>query len=422
MPVEIRVPDQMGESIVEATVGRWLKNEGDRVSAGENVVELETDKVNLEVAAEGEGIVHILKPPGETVQLGEKLGVIEDGPAAAAQPQLAEPKSAENAPPVQAAQPKPAEAQKPADNAPAPAEGAGPNGGEERRVKASPLAERVADDLHVDLDDVPASGPGGKVTRQDVESFAQAARAEAPPQDAPLSSSGERETRQRLSRRRLTIAKRLVEAQRTAAMLTTFNEVDMTAVMDIRARRKEEFKEKHGVGLGFMSFFTKAAVGALKEFPQINAELQGDELVLKQHYDIGIAIGDEEGLVVPVLRDADRMSFAEIERAISELAGKAKEKKLALEDLMGGTFTLTNGGVFGSLLSTPILNPPQVGILGMHKIEPRPVAINGEVKIRPMMYLALSYDHRVVDGREAVQFLVRIKQLIEEPDRILVEA
>jgi 2-oxoglutarate dehydrogenase E2 component (dihydrolipoamide succinyltransferase) len=224
-----------------------------------------------------------------------------------------------------------------------------------------------------------------------------------------------------LSRRRLTIARRLVEAQQTAAILTTFNEIDMTAVMAVRQRRRETFRERHGVGLGFMSFFVKATVSALKEFPQLNAELQGDELVLKQYYDIGIAVGAEEGLVVPVVRDADRKSFAEIEREIEDLARRARENALTLEELKGGTFTITNGGVYGSLLSTPILNPPQVGILGMHKIEPRPVAVNGQVEIRPMMYVALSYDHRVVDGREAVQFLVRVKELLEDPETLLLE-
>jgi 2-oxoglutarate dehydrogenase E2 component (dihydrolipoamide succinyltransferase) len=224
-----------------------------------------------------------------------------------------------------------------------------------------------------------------------------------------------------MSRRRLTIARRLVEAQQTAAILTTFNEIDMTAVMAVRQRRREAFRERHGVGLGFMSFFVKATVGALKEFPQLSAELQGDELVLKQYYDIGIAVGAEEGLVVPVVRDADRKSFAEIEREIEDLARRAQENALILDELKGGTFTITNGGVYGSLLSTPILNPPQVGILGMHKIEPRPVAVNGQVEIRPMMYVALSYDHRVVDGREAVQFLVRVKELLEDPETLLLE-
>jgi 2-oxoglutarate dehydrogenase E2 component (dihydrolipoamide succinyltransferase) len=250
------------------------------------------------------------------------------------------------------------------------------------------------------------------------------ARAVAPVQPAtaaPAATGARGETRKRLTRRRATIARRLVEAQQTAAMLTTFNEIDLTAVMDIRKRRKDAFKEQHGVNLGFMSFFTKASIGALKAFPEINSELQGDELVLKEYYDIGVAIGDPEGLVVPVLRNAERMSFAEIEKAIGNFAKQSREKTLSPEDLRGGTFTITNGGVYGSLLSTPILNPPQVGILGMHKIQERPVAVNGEVVIRPMMYVALTYDHRVVDGRGAVQFLVRIKELLEDPLNLLLE-
>ncbi|MBA3643499.1 MAG: 2-oxoglutarate dehydrogenase complex dihydrolipoyllysine-residue succinyltransferase, partial [Chloroflexia bacterium] len=290
--------------------------------------------------------------------------------------------------------------------------------------------------------------PGGRVTREDVMAVAArqsggaaatpvadqappaaapapppapAKAAQAPPTTTPPSPADGREERVRLSRRRQTIAHRLVEAQQTAAMLTTFNEADMSAVMELRARRKEAFKERHGVGLGFMSFFTKAAVGALKAFPRVNAEIQGDELVLKKFYDIGIAVGVEEGLVVPVVRDADRKSFAEIEREIGELAVRARDNKLSLAELQGGTFTITNGGIFGSMMSTPILNAPQVGILGMHAIQQRPVARDGEVVIRPMMYLALSYDHRIVDGSEAVQFLVRIKELIEDPETLLLE-
>jgi 2-oxoglutarate dehydrogenase E2 component (dihydrolipoamide succinyltransferase) len=319
-------------------------------------------------------------------------------------------------------------------------------GGETDEGRISPLARRVAEEMGVDVRQVPA-GPSGRVTREDVETFAAgrgdaAARVGAKPAapvapqaspnaaddaqsprrvPAPPPAAARPEERKRFSRRRQTIARRLVEAQQTAAMLTTFNEIDMSGVMDLRARHKESFKERYGVGLGFMSFFVKASIGALKAIPQVNAELQGDELVLKRYYDIGIAIGAEEGLVVPVLRDADRMTFAEIERGIEALAKKSREGTLSLDDLRGGTFTITNGGVFGSLLSTPILNPPQVGILGMHKIEQRPIALNGEVAIRPMMYVALSYDHRVIDGREAVQFLVAVKRLIEDPEAMLLE-
>jgi 2-oxoglutarate dehydrogenase E2 component (dihydrolipoamide succinyltransferase) len=426
MPVEIRVPE-MGESVVEATVGRWLKREGETVTVGELLVSLETDKVNMDVAAPDSGVLErILRPEGETVKPEEALGVI--GEAAAADGRAA---GQGAAPSAGAALPS--------------AEGEA-----QEEVRASPLAQRVADELHVNIADVPPTGPGGRVTREDVEAFAHASAtppaSQAPtpaeprvpsadPASPPVSpsisqppssvprppSSDGRETRQRLSRRRLTIARRLVEAQQTSAMLTTFNEIDMSAVMALRGRRRDAFKERHGVGLGYMSFFTRAAIGALKAFPPLNAEIQGEELVLKQYYDIGVAIGDAEGLVVPVLRDADRMTFAEIERAIVAFAQKVKERTLSLEDLRGGTFTITNGGVFGSLLSTPILNPPQVGILGMHKIQERPVAVQGEVAVRPMMYVALTYDHRIVDGREAVQFLVRLKELIEDPERLLLE-
>jgi 2-oxoglutarate dehydrogenase E2 component (dihydrolipoamide succinyltransferase) len=302
----------------------------------------------------------------------------------------------------------------------------------------------MAEEHGIDLAAVRGSGPGGRITRDDLfahlasqrggtATAAPVAPAPAPsaaPSEAPAAApspqaavavDSSREERVRLSRRRQTIATRLVEAQQTAAMLTTFNEVDLTKVMEIRSRRKDAFKEKHGVGLGFMSFFTKAAIGALKAFPQVNSELQGTELVLKKYYDIGIAVGVEEGLVVPVIRDADRKSFAQIEQEIVTLAGKARENKLSLAELQGGTFTITNGGVFGSLLSTPILNTPQVGILGMHTIQQRPVAVNGEVVIRPMMYVALSYDHRVVDGSDAVRFLVTIKQMLEDPENLLLE-
>jgi len=304
----------------------------------------------------------------------------------------------------------------------------------EERGKATPVAKHLASTHGVDLAQVPGSGPGGRVTKQDVQSYLDSQKVEpeitaAPPAErkaapvplAPPVDRLRREERVRMSRRRQTIARRLVEAQQTAAMLTTFNEIDMSTVMDMRKRRRDSFKERHGIGLGIMSFFVKATIGALKAFPRLNAEIQGDEMVLKYYYDIGIAIGASEGLVVPVLRDADRMSFAGIEKAINEYVQKADDGTLSLEDLRGGTFTITNGGVYGSLLSTPILNPPQVGILGMHKIEERPTVLNGTVVIRPMMYVALTYDHRMVDGREAVQFLVKVKELIEDPAALLLE-
>lgn len=403
MSVEIRVP-MLAESVLEATVGRWLKREGERVSAGEPLVELETDKVNAEVSADEGGVLQkILRKEGEVVRPGDVLGVLLEASEAA--------EATEPVPPLPT---------------------------EEEEARATPIARKMAEELGIDLRELRGTGPGGKVTKEDVQAAVRLKQhveegvheptvepAVPPPpleeRVSPAAPAARAETRQRLSRRRLTIARRLVEAQHTAAMLTTFNEVDMSAVMALRAKWKERFQQQHGVSLGFMPFFVKAVVGALRDFPQLNAELQGEELVIKHYYDIGIAIGDPEGLVVPVLRDADRMSFAQIEKAIAQFVEKARNRTLTLEDLQGGTFTITNGGVFGSLLSTPILNPPQVGILGMHRIQERPVVVDGQIVIRPMMYLALSYDHRVVDGREAVLFLVRVKQLVEDPERLLLE-
>src|SRR5256714_3891901 len=426
MPVEIRVPS-LGESIVDAVIASWLNNEGVRVSQGDALVELETDKVNVEVTAEQSGVLQkIIKQEGDTVAVDEVLGVIDEG-AVAGNGQKA---SAERQqPPVQAAsKDEPSTGQQsplPLTSEPrrAPAGQRPPvQEASDGQRPPSPLARRIAAEKSVDLSQVQGTSPHGRITRDDViryldektqqvasppDTAEQAtaspdpsaapvqapAAAQVPPPVQPLPHGGEE--RVRLSRRRQTIAQRLVEAQHNAAMLTTFNEIDMSAVMEVRSRRKESFKERHNVSLGFMSFFTKAVVGALKAFPRLNAEIQGNEMVLKYYYDIGIAVGAEEGLVVPVLRDADRKSFAEIEREIAELGKKARENKLGLSELQGGTFTITNGGVFGSLLSTPILNAPQVGILGMHKIEQRPIAVNGQVVIRPMMYVALSYDHRI---------------------------
>jgi 2-oxoglutarate dehydrogenase E2 component (dihydrolipoamide succinyltransferase) len=426
MAANIVVPE-LGESVIEATISRWLKQPGERVAAGEPLVELETEKVNLEVGAERAGVLaRIEHQAGEDVRVGDVLGVIEE--AAGEAPTATPPQpSAAAAEPAQTARPA-AVMPDPKTQAPAPAEAA-----------ATPVARRMAEQEGVDLSQL--AGQGRRVTKQDVRTYLErqqsapeagrpaaaasqpaATQPTKPAPGAPAGTNGyRREDRARMSRRRRTIARRLVEAQHTAAMLTTFNEVDMGAVMDMRRRRKESFKEQHGVGLGFMSFFVKAAIGALKGFPPLNAEIQEDEIVTKHYYDIGMAIGADEGLVVPVLRDADRLSFAEIEQAIERYVQKAREGTLELEDLRGGTFTITNGGVFGSLLSTPILNPPQVGILGLHKIEERPVARDGQVIIRPMMYVALSYDHRLVDGREAVQFLVRVKALIEDPETLLLE-
>jgi 2-oxoglutarate dehydrogenase E2 component (dihydrolipoamide succinyltransferase) len=406
MSLKIIVPE-LGESIVEATVGKWLKKEGEAVAAGEAVVTLETEKVNLDVSAASAGVLsRIDRKEGEDVRIGEVLGEI-DGTGAAA------------APKEEAATPK--TTGKSAESVPAPVPA------RESAPEVTPVARKVAQDLGVDVSKITPTGPGGRVTKEDVQAYADKQKAAAAPKPipapapAPQPQGDRREERVRMSRRRRTIAQRLVEAQHTAAMLTTFNEIDMSKVMEIRTRRKESFKERNGVGLGFMSFFVKAAIGALRAFPQLNAEIDGDDIIMKHYYDIGMAIGAEEGLVVPVLRDADRMSFAKIESTIKAYSEKVKGGTLAIEDLRGGTFTITNGGVFGSMLSTPILNAPQVGILGLHKIEERPIALNGQVVIRPMMYVALSYDHRIVDGREAVQFLVKLKELIEDPETLLLE-
>ena len=443
MPVEIHVPE-LGESVTEATVGKWLKEEGEQVAAGEPLVELETDKVNFEVEAEQDGVLEsIAKGEGEDVGVGEVIGTIGEGdgaPSGDSEPQDEEEEAAEaEAEEAEGQEEKVAPAAQETESEQAEIEetdGHREDGG----VRASPTVKRLAQEYDINLAEVSGSGSGGRVTKDDVERLireqsSSSGQQEAPsqtperngqsgerqaPQEAPADQDG-REERIRLSRRRQTIAARLVEAQQTAAMLTTFNEVDMSAVIELRNRRKEAFQERHDTKLGFMSFFTKASIGALKAFPNINAELQDNELILKHYYDIGVAVNTEQGLVVPVVRDADRKSFAEIESAIAELGRKARDGELGLEELQGGTFTITNGGIFGSLNSTPILNIPQVAILGMHKTQERPVAVNGQVEIRPMMYLALSYDHRIVDGADAVQFLVRIKELIEDPETLLLE-
>ena len=438
MAAEIHVPE-LGESVADATVGRWLKQEGDQVSAGDALVELETDKINFEVEAEQDGVLEsISKNEGDTVNVGEVIGTIGDSEAAGngAAPEQAEPQTEKRAE-EQAEEQAQAEQPEPEAEDEAGAETNGHREVEEGGFRASPSVRKLAEEYEVNLAEVSGSGSGGRVTREDVERLireqsrpAAAGATEEPQPDgqrerepAPAAEDGRAalEERVRVSRRRQTIAQRLVESQQTAAMLTTFNEVDMTAVMELRKRRKESFQERTGARLGFMSFFAKAAIGALKAFPKVNAELQGNELVLKKYYDIGVAVSTDEGLVVPVVRDADHKNFAEIEQGIADLATKAREGKLTLEDLRGGTFTITNGGIFGSLVSTPILTMPQVAILGMHKIQDRPMAVDGEVVVRPMMYLALSYDHRVIDGAEAVGFLVRIKELIEDPESLLLE-
>jgi 2-oxoglutarate dehydrogenase E2 component (dihydrolipoamide succinyltransferase) len=440
MSTEIKVP-ALGESIVEATVGKWLKREGEPVAAGEALVELETDKVSVEVTAAQAGVLErILRAEGQNVTIGEVLGTVgeagaqvaQNGAPAAAAAAPAAP--AEAAPPSEPAPAAPAEAAPPPEPAPAVPS-------PEQRIVATPVAQRVAEHTGVDVKSVPGSGPSGRVMKDDVVAAASGEgtagrRADTAPQPAPAAppqsaapaspapaaaSDGRPEERVRMSRRRQTIAQRLVQAQQTAAMLTTFNEIDMSAVMELRKRRRDAFKERNGVGLGFMSFFTKAVVGALRGQPLLNAEIQGDEIVLKRYYDIGIAVSTDEGLVVPVLRDAGQRTFAAIERGIEDLAKRAREGKLSISELQGGTFTITNGGIFGSLMSTPILNAPQVGILGMHKIQERPVVVGGQIVIRPMMYVALSYDHRIVDGAEAVRFLVRVKELVEDPEALLLE-
>ncbi|HKH10516.1 MAG TPA: 2-oxoglutarate dehydrogenase complex dihydrolipoyllysine-residue succinyltransferase [Rubrobacter sp.] len=438
MADEIHVPE-LGESVADATVGRWLKQEGEAVSAGDALVELETDKINFEVEAEHDGVLEsIAKAEGDTVTVGEVIGTIGEGNGSA--PQQVEAEDAEDEASDEEAAEETTEEQPEAEAGPeAQPAGEEANGHREDGAgRASPSVRKLAEEYGVQLAEVEGSGSGGRITRDDVERLIRQqggtsapekpsepeadGKAQQPgPQPAAQDGRADLEERVRVSRRRQTIAQRLVESQQTAAMLTTFNEVDMTAVMALRKRRKDAFQERTGARLGFMSFFAKAAIGALKAHPKVNAELQGNELVLKHYYDLGVAVSTDEGLVVPVLRDADRKNFAEIEGGIADLAVKAREGKLKIEDLTGGTFTITNGGIFGSLLSTPILTMPQVAILGMHKIQERPMVVDGEVQARPMMYLALSYDHRVIDGAEAVGFLVRIKELIEDPESLLLE-
>jgi len=417
MPANIVVPE-VGESIVDARIAKWLRKEGERVSAGDPLVELETDKIDLEVGAPAAGVLsRIDRKDGEDVKVGEVLGVIDE--AAQSSAAVAPPAAAPAEPPASA------EAKTTA------------------KSRATPAAKKAAEQNDVDISRVQGTGDAGRVMRRDVERAAESSSAPAaapkpaearpalpepaktrpapPVPERPVTAAERTEDRVRMSKRRATIAKRLVEAQSTAAMLSTFNEVDMAAVMALRERHKQSFKDRHGVGLGIASFFVKAAIGALRAFPRLNAEVQGDEMVLKHYFDIGVAVGAAEGLVVPVIRNADRLGFAEIEKQIRDFATRAADGTLSLADLKGGTFTITNGGVFGSLLSTPILNPPQVGILGLHKIQDRPVAVNGQVQLRPMMYVALTYDHRIVDGAEAVRFLVKIKELVEDPGALLLE-
>ncbi|MGA8758043.1 MAG: 2-oxoglutarate dehydrogenase complex dihydrolipoyllysine-residue succinyltransferase [Stellaceae bacterium] len=432
MAIEIKVPS-LGESVTDATVAKWLKQPGERVAVDEPIVELETDKVNVEVPAPVAGtLAEIVAAEGITLPVGAVLGIIGDGAVS-----------------VPAAHPTPLEASLPlpgeqdmviADPEPA---GAGHVAALDR---SGPAVRKLVAESGLDAREIMPTGPGNRLTKADVMAAAvrpaeapaatihpspaaSAPVVEPPPQSAPPLSApvlaGDREIRVRMTRLRQRIAERLKAAQNAAAMLTTFNEIDMSRTIALREQWRDAFEKKHGVRLGFMSVFVKASIAALMEFPGVNAEIDGSDIVYKNHYDIGVAVGTEHGLVVPVLRDADGMSFAEIEKEIAALGGKARDGKLSIDDLSGGTFTISNGGIYGSLLSTPILNPPQSGILGMHKIERRPVAVTGPggetIEIRPMMYVALSYDHRLVDGREAVGFLVRIKELVEDPSRLLFD-
>ena len=468
MAIEIRVPS-LGESVTEATVAKWLKKPGDAVAIDEPLVELETDKVTVEVPAPSAGVLSEIRVvAGLTTAVGSVLGTIGEGMGASAPPR---------------AQPLPPRAGSTARTAAAPAQAAPQRTQGLQQPALSPAARKIAEEYNLLQSAISGSGRDGRVTKGDVLSAIEArsdqparpsyapppaaaplqltpqqiqpeqaaaavpsyrpqpAQAQAPAQPRetlasmesrmpeaprpPVFSAGRahaaREERVAMTRLRKTIALRLKEAQNTAAMLTTFNEADMTAIMHLRTTHKDAFEKRYGVRLGFMSFFVKSCIMALKELPSVNAEIEGDEIVYKNYYDIGVAVGTERGLVVPVLRDADQISFADIEKSINDFGARARENKLKLEELQGGTFTISNGGVYGSLMSTPILNAPQSGILGMHKIQQRPIAVDGKVEIRPMMYLALSYDHRLVDGREAVTFLVRVREFLEAPERMILE-
>ena len=413
---EIRVP-ALGESVTEATIGKWFKKPGDVVAVDEPLVELETDKVTIEVPAPAAGVLtDVAVKDGDTVAVGALLGAIKEGAGAAPTKQPAQPAAA--AP--QAAPPAPAPA-KPAAAPKAPG----------AEMPLAPSVRKIAAETGLDAAAVPGTGKDGRVTKGDMLAAIERAAAQPTPVSAPAAAiqarapsppdDAAREERVRMTRLRQTIARRLKDAQNTAAMLTTFNEVDMTQVMALRGQYRDLFEKKHGVKLGFMGFFVRACVQALKEIPAVNAEIDGTDIIYKNYYHIGIAVGTERGLVVPVVRDCDMKSLAEIEKTIADFGRRARDGALKIEELQGGTFTITNGGIYGSLMSTPILNAPQSGILGMHKIQDRPMAVAGKIEIRPMMYLALSYDHRLVDGREAVTFLVRVKEVLEEPARLVLD-
>ncbi|MCO5064342.1 MAG: 2-oxoglutarate dehydrogenase complex dihydrolipoyllysine-residue succinyltransferase [Rhizobiaceae bacterium] len=420
MATEIRVPT-LGESVSEATVGKWFKKVGEAIAADEPLVELETDKVTVEVPAPAAGTLsEIAANEGETVGLGALLGTIGDAKGGAAKP--AEAKKSDAV--AQAAGASGAATVKEAEEKTAKIAGESPI---EQKMPPAPSAAKIAAEANIATDQVQGSGKRGQVLKGDVlDAIAKGAPSQ--PSEAPAAvrapsseSDAAREERVRMPKLRQTIARRLKEAQNAAAMLTTFNEVDMKAVMDLRSKYKDVFEKKHGVKLGFMGFFTKAVTHALKEVPAVNAEIDGTDIIYKNYAHIGVAVGTDKGLVVPVVRDADRMSIAEIEKEIGRLGIAARDGKLSIADMQGGTFTISNGGVYGSLMSTPILNAPQSGILGMHKIQERPVVVGGQIVIRPMMYLALSYDHRIVDGKEAVTFLVRVKESLEDPERLVLD-
>ena len=404
---EIIVPE-LAESITEGTIAKWLKQPGDNVDKGEFIVELETDKVNVEVISEEAGILsELLFAEGDTVEVGQVIAIVGEGSGAPAQ-----------APATEAAAPAPVAK----EETPAPAVAAAEVTSSTDRTIASPAARKMAREKGIDLASVSPVDPMGRVRAQDVSAHNNAPAPKAPAAPAAKAEAVDdgRVTREKMTRRRQTIAKRLLEVRQSTAMLTTFNEIDMSKMMELRSRKKDQFFEQNGVRLGFMSFFTKAVVAALKKYPYVNSELDGDEVLLKNYFDIGIAVSTDGGLVVPNVVDADRKSFAQIEASIGELAAKARDNKLTMADMTGGSFTITNGGVFGSLLSTPILNGKQVGILGMHTIQKRPVAIGDNIEIRPMMYVALSYDHRVIDGKDSVGFLKMIKELLENPEDLLL--
>jgi 2-oxoglutarate dehydrogenase E2 component (dihydrolipoamide succinyltransferase) len=409
---EIRVPT-LGESVTEATIGRWFKKAGEAVAVDEPLVELETDKVTIEVPAPSAGVLgEIIAKDGETVAVGALLGQINDGAAGAAKAAAAPAKSA--APPSAAAP------------APAPAAKAPPSD-----APLAPSVRKLSTESGVDASTVPGSGKDGRVTKGDMLAAIEKAASAPTPVNQPAAAvhvrapspadDAAREERVKMTRLRQTIARRLKDVQNTAAMLTTFNEVDMTNVMALRSQYKDVFEKKHGTKLGFMGFFTKACVQALKDIPAVNAEIDGSDLIFKNYYHVGIAVGTDKGLVVPVVRDCDHKSISDIEKSIADFGRRARDGQLKIDEMQGGTFTITNGGIYGSLMSTPILNAPQSGILGMHKIQERPMVVGGKIEVRPMMYLALSYDHRVIDGKEAVTFLVRVKESLEDPARLVLD-